>query len=320
MDCGLDVLVINDGSGVEYEKIFDKIRSIGVKVLVHETNKGKGRALKTAFKYIIENKPQRGVITADADGQHLVSDIVRIARALEATPDEYIFGERDFSNREVPLRSRIGNRFTSFFFRLNNGFECHDTQTGLRGYPFCYLKDFLLVDGERYEYEMNTLNYAAKNGIKVSMVGIETVYNEENVSHFRAIRDSLIIYRTPIKFLCSSLAGALVDLTVFTLLCNYVFCDITDNRALMILCATVCARILSGICNFILNKYWCFNSKNRTGIALFKYGVLFVGIMLSSWALVNILSLCIPNITIAKICVDSFLFIVSYFIQKRWVF
>lgn len=320
LDCNYEVLVINDGSDAIYDSVFDRIKQSGATVLVHESNCGKGRALKTAFEYIIANKPGRGVVTADADGQHLVSDIINICKELEKTPNEYIFGERNFSGKDVPLRSRIGNRFTSFFFKINNGFECHDTQTGLRGYPACYLKDFLNVEGERYEYEMNTLNYASKNGIKVRMVGIETVYSEDNVSHFRAVRDSIIIYRTPLKFLCSSLCGALIDLTLFTVLCNFISEDAKYDKVAMILYATVLARIVSGLCNFFLNKYWCFNSRKRTGLALLKYSVLFVGIMLSSWGLVSILSMSITNITVAKMCVDSFLFIVSYYIQKRWVF
>ncbi len=53
------VILVDDGSGDKYSAIFEKARSLvaenGGTVLVHEVNRGKGRALKTAFQYILEN-------------------------------------------------------------------------------------------------------------------------------------------------------------------------------------------------------------------------------------------------------------------------
>ena len=78
--CG-PVILVNDGSGKEYNDIFDKaqtiLKDIGGVLLIHEKNKGKGRALKTAFAYILEQYPRAvGVVTADSDGQHTVSCIM----------------------------------------------------------------------------------------------------------------------------------------------------------------------------------------------------------------------------------------------------
>ena len=80
MDKGVPVVVVNDGSttGLEY---FERIRAQGAVVLEHGENLGKGRALKTGLAWMAE-QGYEGVVTADADGQHSLEDILRVARAL----------------------------------------------------------------------------------------------------------------------------------------------------------------------------------------------------------------------------------------------
>lgn len=70
------ILVIDDGSSSECQKIFDKAEQYAT-VIRHQVNQGKGQALKTAFTYIQEQNIYGTVVTADADGQHKVWDIFR---------------------------------------------------------------------------------------------------------------------------------------------------------------------------------------------------------------------------------------------------
>ena len=70
------ILIVNDGSGSGFDDIFDEARKLGCEVLEHDINKGKGRALKTGFRYCIEHN--YSAVTADADGQHLPKDIMNI--------------------------------------------------------------------------------------------------------------------------------------------------------------------------------------------------------------------------------------------------
>ena len=66
-----EVIVVDDGSGEEYKGLFNRIEASGCVVLCHESNLGKGRALKDAFRWVLENRPEVfGVVTADSDGQH----------------------------------------------------------------------------------------------------------------------------------------------------------------------------------------------------------------------------------------------------------
>jgi len=192
------VVVVNDGSGSEYDGVFAALNCV---VLTHARNKGKGDALKTGIRYALDAYPDAvGIVTADADGQHSASDIKKIAAHL-ASANSVVLGVRDFEQKGTPFKSRLGNRTTSLMFRLKTGVNLTDTQTGLRGFPMCYAGIALLAEGSRFEYEMNLLMTLCKAKIPIAAVPIETIYSDGNRStHFRAVRDSLRIYGNIIKF------------------------------------------------------------------------------------------------------------------------
>jgi hypothetical protein len=104
------IVVVDDGSGPTYRELFQRAARVpGTTVLMNAINLGKGAALKHGMNHVLVHHPDcAGVVTADADGQHAVSDILKIANDLRAHPAEAIFGSRDFK-RDVPLRSKIGN-------------------------------------------------------------------------------------------------------------------------------------------------------------------------------------------------------------------
>ena len=64
------IVVVDDGSSEAYQPIFKEVEGVDrAVVLHHDVNHGKGVALKTGYKYILDNLPDvAGVITADADG------------------------------------------------------------------------------------------------------------------------------------------------------------------------------------------------------------------------------------------------------------
>ena len=99
----------------------------------------------------------KGIVTVDADYQHLPNDVLNIALRLLGNQDSLILGIRDFSEKGVPTLNRFGNRLTSFIFKLLYGENIKDTQTGLRGIPNRYLNLCLEASGKRFEFEMNML-------------------------------------------------------------------------------------------------------------------------------------------------------------------
>lgn len=185
------VVVVDDGSATGSGAFTAVRRNVDV-VLVHSRNRGKGAALRTGLAWIRDNLPDvRGVVTADADGQHRPHDVLRVAMALRSRTGGIVLGVRAFSGN-VPLRSRFGNWWARQIFRLLTGASVADTQTGLRGIPRDLFAQMLAIPGDRYEYEMEMLAQAATFPQPPLQISIETVYIAANKSsHFQPLRDTL---------------------------------------------------------------------------------------------------------------------------------
>ncbi|MBO4696599.1 MAG: bifunctional glycosyltransferase family 2/GtrA family protein [Lachnospiraceae bacterium] len=322
-----DIIVVNDGSAPEYCGRFDEVAVLpGVTVLTHEVNRGKGRAMKTAFEYVLNNRQDiLGVITVDADGQHLPKDMRACVEAMEAQPDKVILGVRDFSQPQVPFKSKAGNNITKAVFRFACGIKISDTQTGLRAIPYRHLPVMIGIEGDRYEYETNQLLVMKKQGIGFDEVVIDTVYIDDNASsHFHPFRDSMRIYMTILKFIGSSIASFLVDFVIFTIL-NLLIGDSMEETT-RIAVATVGARIVSSIFNYTLNRKVVFKSDADMKKSLVRYFLLAICQVTVSFLLVDLIAEKWLGLgasfleSVIKMVVDLVLFMISYQIQQRWVF
>ncbi len=319
-----DIVIVNDGSDEAHMEPFRQAAvHKEVTLLNHEVNKGKGRALKTAFSYIIENrKDTMGVVTVDGDNQHTSHDIKACAEKMLNNAGKVVLGCRDFSGKDVPFKSKFGNISTSLVFRLFCGIKISDTQTGLRAIPYEYLSLMCETQGERFEYETEMLFAFKKNNIEFLEQKIETVYIEDNAStHFNPIKDSIKIYRIIFKFVLSSGTSFLIDYGIFTLL---VFLLTNMERGIRLLIATFVARAISSICNYTMNRKAVFKSEAPLKQSLVRYYMLCVVQACASYGLVYLLSHAFGAGSfleaVLKLVVDIFLFMISFRIQKNWVF
>ncbi|WP_022867397.1 bifunctional glycosyltransferase family 2/GtrA family protein [Schaalia vaccimaxillae] len=310
VDPQMRTVVVDDGSGPDYSLFFDATSAAGADVVSYEANRGKGFALRTGLSHIRETYPRQAVVTADADGQHTVADIVRVGQRVEST-GQVVLGVREFVG-DVPLRSRIGNRATAMFFRLSTGWKLSDTQTGLRGLPAEQLEWMCSVKGDRYEYELSVLIEMRQRRLDVIELPIETIYEACNpTSHFRPLQDSARIYAPLLGFVTSSLTSSIVDYILVLLL-----------NALMgsLLAPVVIARVISCTVNYLVNRRVLSSNKARVGRSAVAYGVLAVAILAASYGLIKVATAAGVVLWLAKPIVDSALFVVSYVVQKRFVF
>lgn len=191
------ILIVNDGNNDDYGSVFEECALLPtVKILTHSVNKGKGAALKTAFRYYLAHTfDLNGLVTADSDDQHTVEDVLKIGDMLSSENTDFILGRRYFEYGRVPTRSYIGNTITRFAFKVLFKSDIRDTQTGLRGFSTEFLNRMIDLRGERFDYEMNMLIFAAKHDVTVSEVDIQTIYHENHFSNYHSYRDSVRIIR-----------------------------------------------------------------------------------------------------------------------------
>lgn len=317
-DAHFRIILVDDGSGENYRRIFSAASRFA-EVLIHETNKGKGGALKIGLSYIQRHCPENSVIvTLDADGQHSVTDAIRVAEAASSDTGSLILGCRRFCG-DVPRRSRLGNTVTRFVYRTVTGLDVSDTQTGLRAFDFSLIPFMLKVKGDRYEYEMNVLLKCARNKVPIREIEIATIYFDNNEgSHFSTLEDSFIIYRDIIKFAFSSLTGFAVDYGLYSLLA------VTTaglGSAVSIPLSNITARIVSSSVNYTLNRHFVFKSEERAAKSAVQYFTLAAGILAGNTVL---LSLLVNGLNVneyaAKIITEISFFTASFFAQKFLIF
>lgn len=307
------ILVYDDGSETKYLDFFKKVEKRNIVVLKHYKNLGKGRALKDAFNYIlVKHKNIKGVVCADSDGQHDVLDIIECGRLVLSKENTLVLGCRDFNDKMVPFRNGLGNKINRGLFKIFAGLDISDTQTGLRGMDRIVMAKYLDTDGERFNYENNQLLDLINKGINLREFKIKTIYNEvsKSESHFRPFKDSLAIFKTFIKYILGSLSSFFLDIVLFVF-----FLKMRKN----IVFSTILARIISSIYNYFINLKIVF--KNRNKFSFIKYYILvFLQMLISSFGTyVFHVSFDINAIGI-KILVDLALFIVNYYIQKKYIF
>jgi len=235
------IVLIDDGNPPSYAGIFEEAERQGCAVLHHEGNRGKGAALKTAFAYIRGALPACvGVVTADADGQHLAADIALCADELLANPGALVLGSRDFTAPQVPSRSRAGNGAASSAFWLFCGRRVIDTQTGLRGVPAALLPRLLKTHGSRFDYETNMLIDCAAARVPFRCPSISTVYVGDNPSHFRTLSDTFYVFMCFVRHLLPSMAAFVLDFLLF-----WLFYVLLQHVPLGLFIAAAAARIVS---------------------------------------------------------------------------
>lgn len=319
------LIVVNDGSGEKYSEIFREISGLSNATLIeYSENRGKGYALKSALAHIISEYSEDDVIvTADCDGQHKIPDVLKVYKQTVETPHCLVLGSRDFSGDNVPKRSKSGNFNMRKMFSFFYGGNIYDTQTGLRGYTVELAKKFSTVKGDRFEYELGMLINARKNLIGIKEIPIETVYpekTEDHVSHFKTGSDSLKVMRVMLgnigAYFISSALSAIADVFIFIFLSKVIF---TEESPLYSLIATVTARVLSSVINFYGNFKYVFHGESKKSI--FRYYILWlIQLGLSYGNLVLLGNVLGGEIVVVKLLGDLVLALISYQVQKYWVF
>ena len=302
------IVVVNDGSGKKYNTVFKSIEK-EAKVINYEINQGKGYALKTGLKHIKEKYPESIIVTMDADGQHTVKDAIKLCEYVKEHPKRIALGSR-FRSKKTPLRSKIGNTITMIVFTLLTGTKIYDTQTGLRAFSSEQIPFLLSIEGNRYEYEMNVLLNLNRNRIRSKEIPIEVIYIDNNKSsHFKTVRDSYLIYKEIIKFSGSSIISFIID---------YILYSISFILTKELILSNILARVISGTTNYMINKHIVFKSSKK-GLQSAIYYIFLAVVILVLNTLILLVTIGM-NAFIAKITTELILFIISYTVQKRFVF
>jgi len=194
---GLDVCIVDDGSPGDPDLASLPPWTV---ILRHPVNRGKGAALRTGFRYALDQKYD-GVLTLDSDGQHAPEDIPAFLEA--ASCHKLVIGKRDLGHPSMPLPRRLSNRITSFLLSKLLKRPIEDAQCGFR----LIRKDILTrvkTEKNGFEMESELIIKAVRKGFIPHYIPVKTIYNGEK-SAIRGFRDTAAFVRLYFKALFGNL-------------------------------------------------------------------------------------------------------------------
>ncbi len=182
-----NIVIVNDGSTDNTRSILQNYPDL--LVVEHSKNMGKGMALRTGFKAAYKHG-YKYAISIDSDGQHYPDDLHLFIEQIEIHPKAIIIGARNMDQPNVPGKSTVGNRASSFWFWVVTGIKLTDTQSGYRLYPLEPINNIHFFT-RKYEFEIEVMVRSFWKGANILSIPIKVFYPpaDERITHFRPFKD-----------------------------------------------------------------------------------------------------------------------------------
>ena len=182
---GLPVIVVDDASS---DGTATAAEAAGAALLRRRTNGGKGAALRDGIPAALQTGCE-WVLTLDADGQHLVSEIPLFLQEAERDRADLLIGNRMGRPRGMPLDRWVTNLIMSRIISRVAGQDVPDTQCGFRMVRRRVLEKVRLIS-DRFEVESELVIRTAWAGFRIGSVPVSSVYRRQ-ISFIRPLRDTL---------------------------------------------------------------------------------------------------------------------------------
>ena len=261
------IVVVNDGSRTDKLPVFMKLKRLGAVVIDHEQNQGQGAAMRTGFRYYLDNYQGQsdGVITLNADRQISASDVAKIASSLhnEQAMGSFalVVGTRNLEGKNVSDYDYNMGGVMKLLYHMLMGVRLNDPLSGVFGIPDLRVRQCMDIESDGYAYVTSLTMSFEKIGFLQVPIGY-AVYEDGAEPTFRKIPDTVrilfTIFKKFILYSITSVGASILDVIMFGIFTSVTF----KGNPLAIIYGTICARVISASANYILTKRFVFHFKS----------------------------------------------------------
>lgn len=186
---GRNVVVVDDCSTDSTKLIASEFP---VHLLSHPVNLGQGAALQTGITYALLNGAQK-IVTFDSDGQHSVSDIDKLLKALDRY--DVSLGSRFLetsSAENLPRSRRVLLKCAALYTRASTGLTLTDTHNGLRAFSR-HAAEQIVITQNRMAHATQILQLIAYHKLSYTEVPVNIKYTEYSLAKGQKMSNSLNI-------------------------------------------------------------------------------------------------------------------------------
>lgn len=299
-----DVVVINDGSDENYHAVFERM-VYDCKIINYPHFKGKGYALKKGYQYVKEHlKDKKGILILENEYDLKLVD--QMSQSINEDASKFYFVHHQ------------GKKILSQLFSLIYNQKFINVDSELFGFSTSYLDEMLEVDENCYEVQAlidQVQNQHDIEEIKVKKLSQEAFHPKNKTSQI-----IYVIFLHLIRFVSSSTISSIIDVLLAWILLDVLKIWMTSDFWRIAL-ASLIARVISTIVNYIVNKKYVFKGKTNNRQTAIRFLILTVIITILSTLFVYVASIFnIMSEKLAKPVGDLLLFLLSYSAQTKWVF
>ncbi|WP_447919068.1 glycosyltransferase family 2 protein [Achromobacter aegrifaciens] len=194
---GLPCVLVDDGSAPSCAAALDALATQPRTHLVRRAeNGGKGAAVQDGLRAAAA-LGYTHALQVDADGQHALPDAAVFAQASRANPQALICGAPLYGD-DVPRSRLYGRWLTRVWVWINTlSRDIPDAMCGFRVYPLALALP--VIDGarvgRRMDFDIAILVRLHWRGVAMVWLPTRVAYPQGGISHFKGLRDNLLISR-----------------------------------------------------------------------------------------------------------------------------